>query len=346
VVLVTAAVAVAIGHVGSLPVPMRYRNHERRMYERAARLSNTEARRADVIVMGNSRVLFGIHAQELRRNLRLPWIGDRRPTVAILAGPALTPSGELWLWRRIAAGCAAPRARLAVVGIAPCDFAPRRYWGVDYNLRYLFELRDALWLARIGRVKDAATLLTYRLFPLHALQRSVMNWVYRIPQKEPPMVPPSPGADAVWLGVHRSWYVDYRMDEWQECCLEQMVDEMRAHGIRVMLVSMPVKSSLLRVEAGMTPGMPMFGASARRGRPGSPLRLLRTWATNFARRAGVTYLDYEHAEWTQKLDFWDPTHLLPPSADRFTRELAERINRELAHGDGRTGRSPTALRRG
>ena len=329
--LVSALVAVAVGQLGYVPVPKPYRVHEHSMYWKVAERSRTDARTADVIVMGDSRVLFGIDTKVLARQLRIPGGHGGRPTIVDLAAPAATPAGGLWMWRRALGGTHPPRARLAVIGVAPVDFTPKTP-GNDNVLRYLFEAPDVLWLARDGRMNYAAALLTYRVFPLYALHRSIINMVIGQRQREPVLPPPSPAEDAYWLAQHEAWYSDYRIDPWQVRCLERMVSEMRARGIRVILFTPPVAESLLRIEAGISLEAPMSGGSAPGGMPGSPLRLFRDMIRGFQAREGVTYFDYMRAAHSRRFEFWDPTHLLPTSASTFTRELAGRIKDELARG--------------
>ena len=332
--LITTAVVLAAGQLGYVPVPKRYRVHEHATYREVAARSRTEARTADVIVMGNSRVMFGINCQELGRGLRLPGRQGGRLTVADLSAEAATPAADLWMWRQAASAPHPPRARLAVIGLAPLDFS-RKLLGTDYGLRYLFGARDVLWLARDGRVNYAATLLTYRAMPLYAVDRSVTNMLLNQPQRYPMLFPPSRKADLAWLGQYKSWYSDYRIDPWQVRCLTQMAQEMRAHGVRVILLAPPVGESLLRLEAGMSPNAPMPGGSAPAGMPGSPLRLFRDMVKSFEARQGVTHIDYLRAAYARRFEFWDPVHLLPASAVAFTHDLTSRINAELARDEAR-----------
>ena len=344
----SAVVVVAVGQLGRIPVPPRYRGHEHEMYLRAIRAARTEAHRADVIVLGNSRVMFSIDAQELGRDLRLPGLRGGNARVANLAAPAMTPAGSLWMWRTVTSGSPRRRhPRVALIGVAPVDFT-RRTPGNDYVLRYLYHMRDVLWLAEQGRMNDAATLLTYRLYPLYALHQSEVNLLLRRPRKEPPLPPPSRASDALWLLAHEGWYRDYRIEAWQVQCLRHMVADMRTRGVHVILFSPPVKASLLRIEAGFSPGAPMIGPNASEDRPGSPLRLFRSLMSNsFQRRPGMVYLDYMHAQDAKGLEFWDPTHLLPPSAVTFSRTFAADVNRVLAgaapsHGSRVQEKGPAA----
>lgn len=329
--MLSAAVIVAIGQLGRISVPSRHRGHEHEMYLRAVRAARTQGPSADVIVLGNSRVMFSIDTQELGRDLRLPGLRGGNARVANLAAPATTPAGSLWMWRAVAGRSSrGHHPRVALIGVAPVDFT-RRTPGNDYVLRYLYRMRDVLWLAEQGRMNDAATLLTYRLYPLYALHQSEVNLLLRRPRKEPPLPPPSRASDALWLLAHEGWYKDYRIEAWQVQCLRRMVADMRSRGVQVILFSPPVKASLLRIEAGFSPGAPMVGPNAWEGRPGSPLRLFRSLMRNsFQRRPGVVYLDYMHAQDAKGLEFWDPTHLLPPSAVTFSRTFAADVNRVLA----------------
>lgn len=324
----TAALILLAGQSGRLRVPTQYQPREQTGYQRAAALTRGAARRADVIVMGNSRVEFGIKEQELARHLRLPGLGGRPPMVANLAAPALTPANDLRLWRRICRGAPPPRARLAVLGVTPPDFIPNNP-GADFAPRYLYDLSDAAWLARVGRLDEAAAVLTYRSFPLYARRAALTNLILRRPRPEPPLPPPGPGVDRFWLPRYPQWYRDYRIDPFQVRCLEQRVAQMQARGIRVVLVCVPVKISLLRIEAGLDPLKPVTRRSDWL-RPQSPLSQFQTMMQQFARRAGVPYLNYAQPGYVTRFEYWDPGHLWPESALKFTRDLARDINRQFA----------------
>jgi hypothetical protein len=326
-------VVIAVGQLGRIPVPALYQSHEHQMYQSAMRLARTQGRSADVLVMGSSRAMYGVDPQEMARDLRLPGLPQGKLKVVNIAAPAATPAANLYLWRGITANSARPpRLRVALVGVAPLDFTAKTP-GTDYLLRYLYRTGDVVWLLRQGRMDDAAALLTYRLYPLYTLRRSLVRLLMRQPQPEPPFGPPTRAVDLLWLVRFTGWYRDYRIDPFQVRCLERMVAQMQARGIRVILFSPPMKMSLLRIEAGLEPAAPMFGGRGFRPRPGSPLRQLRAVARrDFGARAGIPYLDYAQPQDARGLGFWDPTHLRPASAIRFSRRFAADVNRVLERG--------------
>lgn len=343
--LIVAAVVIGAGQLGRVPVPRVYRIHEDAMFGEVRERSRTDARTADVIVMGDSRVLFGIKPPEVTANLDLPGMAGRKPRVVNLAGPAAILSSDVWLWREITNGPKPPRARLVVIGLAPIDVTPKSP-GYDNNLRYLYGIRDVLWLLRSGRIHDAATLLTYRLFPLYAVRHSVINMVLKNRQREPPLAPPSPTANLWWLMAHQNWYSDYTVDPWQVQCLEQMVADMQRRGVRVVFFTPPVALSLLRLEAGLRPGEAASSQALISGKAGSPLRMLHQAVAPLTNRPDAIYLNYARPEYAKRFKFWDPTHLLPGPAAAFSRELAVDINGRLRSEPPAADGQPAPARHG
>jgi hypothetical protein len=332
-VLLAAAIVLGINQLGRIPVPPKYCTQEQQSYVTASARAHTQAPNADVIVMGNSRAMLGIDSTELARDVRIPGLRGRTATVTNLTAPAMTPAGDLWLWRALKADPQGPRARLVIIGLAPIDFTTRSP-GNDFVLRYLYRMPDVVWLAREGRENAAATLLTYQVLPLYALRTSLMNLVSRRFPRGSVDAPPSPQRDALWLSAFVGWYKDFAIDPWQAWCLQRAVAQMRQRRMHVVLFSAPVRKSLLRIEAGQKPGEPIIGPGALTGNPESPLQLFRAlMERDFASRAGVTYLDYMHPDDSKGLEFRDPTHLRSASATVFTRRLAADVNRTLPSGE-------------
>ena len=326
--LIVALLILLAGQVGRVPVPPRYMDILERACTRRAQQCRSEARRADVLLMGDSRVFLGINPRIFTTRLRLP---DRpgEPTVVCLAVIGSAAESDLWMWRRITAGGHSLRARLAVIGISEYSFLARP-GPTDYLLRYLYEAPDVLWLIRHGRLSNAAALLTYRMFPLYARQVSWRQWISgrRIRKKlDPRSRPPLLKRRALFEEYRRN-LANYRIDGFDVECLDEMLADMSAHGVRAVLVSPPVELSLLRL-AARCPQTPLVRSSLVNGAPGSPLRLWKSAAQVSAAKRCVPYLDYMRPDQVLRFRYWDPSHLSKESGARFTRELAARINELL-----------------
>jgi len=330
---ISAALILLVGQAGRLPVPARYRSYADEAFARAAAACRSSARSADVMILGDSRMLFGIDQEVLADNLRLPGPGGRRPSVAMLGVYGVSAADDYWMWRQIAAGPEPPRARLAIVGLWEPGLM-RNLPGSDSAPRYVYHLRDILWLLRGGRINDAASLLTYRILPTYARQGSLRN---RIARTQDPMMRIRPGRGP-WareterilralrpraLNMYRGFYRGYEIDPFQVRCLERMLIDMKARGIRVFLVSPPVDLALLRMAARGAPDEP---SRSLEGDPGSPLRRYKSALRGIAERAGIPYLDYMRPGEARRFEYPDPSHLTAESAMKFTRELALQID--------------------
>lgn len=157
---ISALLIIAVGQVGRMPVPASYQMYGDEVLHRIAARSRSQGRRADVIIMGDSRIICAIDPRGLASNLRIGHRSDAAPAVEMLAAFGMTPSAQYWLWRAIAAQGCHPRARLAIIELWELGM---NWQGAarDWNLRYLYGARDAVWLLRHGRLNEAATLLTY-----------------------------------------------------------------------------------------------------------------------------------------------------------------------------------------
>ena len=333
----TAALILLVGQVGRLPVPARYRSYADEAFAQAAAASRSSARSADIIIMGDSRMLFGVDEEVLGDNLRLSGHSGGRPKIAMLGVYGVSAADDYWMWRQIAAGPQPARARLAIIGLWEPGLM-RNLPGSDSALRYMYDVRDVPWLLRQERINDAASLLTYRIVPTYARQGSLRN---RIARTQDPMVRIRPGRGP-WaretekilralrpraLNMYRGFYRGYAIDAFQARCLERMLIDMKARGIRVFLVSPPVDIALLRMAARAAPDQP---ARSLEGDPGSPLRLYKSALRSVTERAGVPYLDYMRADQVRRFEYPDPSHLTVESAVEFTRELALQIDGYLA----------------
>ena len=339
--LVVALLILLVGQVGRVPVPPRHMAILEQACTHRARWCRSEARRADVLIMGDSRVLLGIDNRILATHLRLP---DRpgEPTVVGLALLGSAAATDLWMWRRITAGGHSLRARLAVIGLrAPLSViripepsfltepavALARPRPAHYLLRYLYEAPDVLWLIRDRRLSNAAALLTYRIFPLYARQESWRNWISG--QEVRPTLDPRQERPPVKrkdrLAARRRRSTTPTINDFDVRCLNEMLADMSAHGVRAVLVSPPVELWLLRL-AAQCPQTPLVRGSLVDGAPGSPLQLWKSAAQALADEKGVPYLDYMRPEQVVRFQYWDPSHLSVTSAAAFTRDLAARIN--------------------
>jgi hypothetical protein len=333
---ITAALIVLVGQAGRLPIPARYRTYGDDAYAQVAAASRSSARTADVIIMGDSRTLFGIDVEVLADRLKLPTSGGGRPKVAMLAVYGVTADDDYWIWRRIAAGPRPPRARLAIIGLWEPGLM-RNSPGADTPLRYLYQAPDVLWLLRQGRINDAASLLAYRMLPTYARQGSLRCMIGGTPDPltriRPGRGPWTAETETILRALrpnafkgYRKFYRNYAIDPSQVLSLERMVAGMKAQGVRVFLVSLPVDIALLRMAARRAADEP---ARSLQGDPGSPLRLYKSAIRGVAERTGVPYLDYMRADEVRQYEYPDPSHMTAESAVRFTRALAAGINAEL-----------------
>lgn len=284
------------------------------------------ARSADVIIVGDSRVWYGIDQKSLAKRLRIPHRKAASPRITRVAVFGLSVASDRWLWRRITCGGHVPRAKVAIIGL--WEVALRNEIPTtDEALRYLYGAADLPWLLRHGRLDEAARVLTYRIFPLYARRSSLRTLVARTPSS------PSfrePRRDQT-LKRYRDYYRDYRIDPFQVGCLDEILADMRARGIHAILVSPPIERSLLRLAAS-DPRNPRWRGLPGEAAPGSPLSLFKRTARRSAARAGALYLDYLRPEQSARFAYrgGDLAHLAPHSAAAFTEEIAARINAELA----------------
>jgi hypothetical protein len=365
--LISGALIVGVGQVGRIPVPDRYRGRVEASYARAAHLARTEARRADVVILGNSRVYevvyvggpetlhgkrgerggvaasipIGIVVGEMSRDLDLPGLRGRRPTVVNLGVSAGMPLSSLSLWHRISA---TPRlqAKLLVVGIAPIDLTDESP-GRDYAVQHLLGVSDALLLAREGRLRDAAAILTYRAFPLYARRQSVRNLLACREFRE--LLPRRKGEARGLLNTYFEWYQGYDVSPLQARLLEELILDARARGVRVVMVAMPIGPALLDLAMG---GRPPPGSDMRFARPAralrdrtkTPLDVFDSAIARVVQDTDVTYFDYLTPQEVARFDYIDPSHLTRAASLPFTRELAQRINRELAESSAAGPESP------
>lgn len=297
----------------------------------AAAASIGQARACDVIVLGNSDMIVGIDQERLAAALRLGRHAGGKARIANLATPLATPTVNLWLWRRLSGGSAPMRAKLLIVGVAPVDFSQRSH-GNDLALRYLFEARDVVWMIGALRLRDAATLLTYRMFPLYARQARARHFLQG---DEPRVLMTAQG----WLGMYRFWYQDYAVEPLGARCLERLVREAKQRSVQVVLVAPPVGPRLLRLTS--ISGAKPVGRRDRRG--GTALSVFERTISGIAARNAVPFYNYMTREQSLRYQFADPAHLTRPSAVRFTIQLARRINRESQReSDSRRRRAQAA----
>ena len=338
IIFVSAVVVAAVGQSGRAPVSRPYVTSTERLYRGRIELACGEARRADVLLLGNSRVQLGLLADDMERYLKVPGIAGRQPRIVNLGLFGGTPASSLWLWRQAAPPGARHVAKLLVVGVAPLDFTEKSP-GRDYELRYLFDVPDALWLARNERITDAATLLTYRAFPLYARRTTVENVLAR--RQQPVLGMPGVGAGRWWLPLYYRWYQAYRVDPFETRCIEELLQDAPRRGARVVLVAIPIDIALLRLAAGgpPPPGVGPSGTGTRTvvSKTRTPLALYEAAIRNIVRRTGVPYFDYLTPRDSPRFQFADSAHLSAAGATKFTREFSQRVNAALA-AEGKNGR--------
>ncbi|UCH36036.1 MAG: hypothetical protein JSV65_06695 [Armatimonadota bacterium] len=333
-ILASALVVVGLGQVGRLPVPLAYWHSTERVYRTAIQRAHGEARRADVLLLGDSRIQFGLRADELARHLRLPGMGARSPHVVNLAVFGGIPPGALWLWRQATQSRRDSGPQLLLLGAADIDLTARSP-GRDYSVRYLYDARAASWLAWSGQYDDAATLLTFRAFPFYARRRTIGNLLMR--REQTLLVIRREERGGRWLPMYWDWYRDYRIDSFQTRCLEQLIREAKARGTRVVVVAPPVERGLLKLGAGALPPPGIeagTGWRASADRSKAPLVLFHAAMADIVSRTDVPYFDYLTPQDSVRFGYDASAHLSPESAVEFSREIAERINRELASETG------------
>jgi len=338
--LVTGALMLGVSQLGRLSLAQAYRPYHEMQYEEAVAAARTTAPSADVLVLGNSRTWLGVSAWVLGRDLRLPWTGGSIPKIAKLTPSGGTPAVALWLWRRIVSSGPQPRPKLLVLGVAPIDFSDNSP-GRDYALRYLFGIRDVPWLLEFGRAQDAAAVLTYRAFPLYAHRAtflSMLRHAHRALFVSPPrgrhrLATAGVAPAGWWVAQYYIWYQGYRVEPFQAHALDELVADAQRRGVRVVLVSLPVAPQLLKVDAGGPPPPDLLrrtGGRRSADRSKSALALFRKMIRARVKRYRVSYFDYMTPEQSVRFQYLDGSHLTLESASAFTRELAQRINRELA----------------
>jgi hypothetical protein len=331
--LVTGALMLGVGQLGRLPVSQVYRPHHEMQYEEAVAAARTTAASADALVLGNSRMWLGVSAWALARDLRLPGMGGSTPKVVKLTPSGGTAAVALWLWRRIVSSGRRLRPKLLLLGVAPIDFSDKSP-GHDYALRYVFGVRDILWLLRSGRAQDAAAMLTYRALPLYSRRTSFLSMLRAGRARQRPARGTAELApDGWWVAQYYTWYQGYRVEPFQARALDELVADAQRRGVRVVLVALPVAPRLQKVDAGGPPPPDLMqGSGSRRfaDRSKSALALFGKMIRARVKRYGVPYFDYTTLEQSVRFQYLDGSHLTGRSADLFTREVAQRINRELA----------------
>jgi len=283
----------------------------------------------------------GIVVGEMSRDLELPGLRGRRPTVVNLGVPAGMPVSSRCLWRHMSAARQL-QAKLLVVGIAPIDLIDESP-GRDYAVQHLLGVSDALLLARERRLRDAAAILTYRAFPLYARRQSVHDFFACRDFRRP--LPARKREGRGLLNVYFEWYQGYDVSPLQARVLEELILDARARGVRVVMVAMPIGPALLDLAMGghPPPGLDMrFARPARalRDRTKTPLDVFDSAIARVVQDTDVTYFDYLTPQEVARFDYIDPSHLTPAASVQFTRELAQRINRELAESSAARRESP------
>jgi len=325
--VVTAALIIAAGQIGHLRVPEPYIQGEEDMYRRVTALAAGDALRADVIVMGDSRTVFGLGVKQLASHLRLPDQGAKPPVVVSLAIFAEDFASESWLWRRMTQH-GHPNAKVLIVGVSENELMSGTP-GHDVALRYQFGLGDLGWLVGSGRLADAAALLTYRAFPLYARRQSMRNYLHR--RKQSAAIPRPASRDT--LLRYYKWYRDFRVDTFEVRCLEHLIRSAQQAGVQVVLVAPPIERSLLVMAKGGPPPRGLVRASAAQGFASgqTPWDLYQRAMLNTAMRLQVPYLNYMTFEQSARFAYWDPSHLAwsRSGAPLFTREVAQWVNRVL-----------------
>lgn len=327
---VAAVLIIGVGQLGRLPMSAAYQTEEQRRYAHVSAVATNPKAGTDVVVLGNSAAQFGIGAEQLERTLRVGGVDGTTPKVVNLAVAGGNPAIDLWLWRQL--DCWQRRPKLLLVGVSPLDLIDSNP-GRDYALRYLWDVSDVPWLLAGGRVDDAATLLTYRAFPLLGRPAALRN---RMAGRKPlSAVAQTPRERLWWIPVYHKWYRNYEVEPFQRRCLKRLVREAEGAGARVMLVALPVSPALQRVTEGGAPTDDETpGASTAPPATGTPLQLFNHAVLSIAAEHRLTYLDYLRPQHSARFTYSDPPHLARESAARFTQELAGRINRELAEAAG------------
>jgi hypothetical protein len=332
--VVTGALILGIGQIGRLPVPARYSLQQTAFYGRAARLSAGAGRRAEVVLLGNSRIEAGLRATTLARCLSLRGAGGGPPKVINLATPGGVPAASFWLWRHMCRSRRPPATKLLIVGVSPIDLTPK-FPAAEYALRYLFQVEDVPWLVASGELTRAATVLTYRLMPLYAYSASFRNIAARRPAER--LVSGGPSWREGWLSAFYDWYRDYQPEVFQVDCLERLVRDARGRGVQVILVAPPIGMELLKMAAGgPTPPevrlrRPNAGVVAA-DRSTAPLPVFRRAVSRCVRRNQVPFFDYMTAAESVRFSYLDLSHLTRPAAHKFTADVARRINALNARG--------------
>jgi hypothetical protein len=342
--LVSGGLIIIVGQLGRLP---RGEYLDERLTNSAVRAAAHGAGQADVVVFGNSSMIFGIVPGRLAASLRLEHVEPEKLRVANLSTPLGTPAAYLSLWRRIAARALPPHPRLLIIGVTPISFADQG-GGAELQARHLFRATDALWLARKGRVRQAADTLAYRAFPLYARRIDVRNLMggTRPPK---PMMPQHQWA-RLWRDHYVVWFSDFRVDPFQMDCLQQLIREANRRSVRVCLVVPPIGASLLS-QAAREAGAPGLGRRPPRS-PGrtadsSPRELFRkTMSQVVSNNNAVVFCDYMTLKDCLRYRFVDTVHMTLPSAFQFSTDLGRRLTQELQTTKPGPNRSRVSTRPG
>ncbi|UCH35436.1 MAG: hypothetical protein JSV65_03555 [Armatimonadota bacterium] len=341
--LLAAVIVVGLNQLGRVPVRAPFVNGEKSRYGKAKAITQRHPGGADVVVVGNSAAQFGIDAKQLARALRLPNQGGAVPEVINVAVPAGDPASSLWFWRHLTRADLL-KTKLLIVGVAPIDFIPDSA-SRDFALRYLFDAKDACWLLRNRRPSEAAELLLYRALPLYAYRQAVRNLITR--QPAPPPLPDGENNRMWCTPAYSRAFQGYRIDNFKERCLEQLIVDARGRGVQVLLLALPVHPSLQTVTEGLVFPGTVKGVTSLRWTETTkaPLWIFNHAIGDLARRHQVPFFNYLTKPDSRRFTYADPPHLNHQGAQRFTAELARRLTRELTSAQRRRSQGLTGAAR-
>ena len=334
--LVTGVLIIGVGQTGRLPVPKSYRSAVEKRYSEVMEDATDSALRADIIVMGDSRIAFGLASKELASTLRFPKQGHKPPVVVSLAIPGGDFASDLWLWWRVTRA-GRPKVRLLIVGVSEMSVMAK-YPGRDIASRYHCTVRDLGWLIAGGQLADAAAVLTYRAFPLYAGRQRIVDFLRR--QTHGDFIPDALTARYT-ADKYGRMYKNYCVEGFQVRCLERLIGEAQAARAQVFLVAPPIDRSLLLIAEE---GFPAPGATQDSGFPRSesraqaPLTLLQRTVFPVAARFQVPYLNYLTSKDSARFEYWDASHLSTSLSGGvlFTNDVVHKINQVLARRPLRT----------
>jgi hypothetical protein len=226
----------------------------------------------DIIFFGSSRFEAGIHLAEIQRTLQAELPGTCQPRVFNAAVPAGDPiCGDYLLKQMLSRGV---RPALAIIEVSPETLSTYNEW-LAYHIRRQLCWNDVpAYFLDICRSRLIGKLVMARVLPLHVHRRQLrQDLVERLNHRliEPPPLEhwQAAGSTATasdanptwagvlhhfgdvpsaeqrentqrWIGQPYRWLGHFQIGGTATAALERMLERCREHGIRPILVGVPV----------------------------------------------------------------------------------------------------------